>query len=61
MPYYKSDEYGQIAINVGEVSSYLGIRTDTLGSSPNRQYWIRYASELVLLTILMVIWTLLGN
>lgn len=45
LPYYKSDEYGQIAINVGEVSSYLGIRTDTLGSSPNRQYWIRYASR----------------
>ena len=45
LPYYKRDEYGQIAINFGEVSSYLGIRTDTLGSSPNRQYWIRYASR----------------
>jgi len=37
--------YGQVAINHGIVSAYTGIRTEILGTSPNRQYWVRYASK----------------
>lgn len=37
--------WGQIALNHGLVSSYVGIRTEVLGTSPNRQFWVRYESK----------------
>ena len=38
-------DYGQICINHGPCSAYTGIRTEVLGTAPNRQYWVRYASR----------------
>ena len=32
----------EMAINSNFLSPYLGIRTEVIGSSPNRQFWIRY-------------------
>lgn len=37
--------WGQIALNHGMVSSYVGIRTEVLGTAPNRQFWVRYESK----------------
>ncbi len=38
-------KWGQIALNHGHVSPYVGIRTEVLGVAPNRQFWVRYESK----------------